>query len=137
MFPENIPLHYVYPELVLTAEDQDYKVGDANGDTTCKEIVCEILSDPKGIIDCSAELNSLMRYDINIKFNKLIDNVDFEEDKYVFEIGAKVGISSFHTMLPSTTSDNNPRIEETIVVVKMRLGPTVAWLSLSTSNLEI
>ena len=105
MFPENIPLHYVYPELVLTAEDQDYKVGDANGDTTCKEIVCEIVSDPKGIIDCSAELNSLMRYDINIKFNKLIDNVDFEEDKYVFEIGAKVFLLSTPSSLvpPPTT----------------------------------
>ena len=103
MFPENIPLHYVYQELALTAEDQDYKIGESNLDNTCKEIVCVILSDPKGIIDCSAELNSDLDgqvYDIYISFNKRIDNLDFEGEKYVFEIGAKVLI--FATPLPST-----------------------------------
>ena len=67
------------------------------GDTTCKEIVCEKVSDPMGIIDCTAELNpgkAGQVYDINIKFNKMIDNLDFEEDKYVFEIRAKVFIFS-------------------------------------------
>ena len=97
MFPENIPLHYVYPDLALTAEDEDYKVGDTNGDTTCREIVCEIVSDPMGIIDCATEPKSGepgQVYDINIRFNKMIDNLDFEEDKYVFEIRAKVLIFS-------------------------------------------
>ena len=67
------------------------------GDTTCKEIFCEKVSDPMGIIDCTAELNPGKPgqvYDINIKFNKMIDNLDFEEDKYVFEIRAKVCIFS-------------------------------------------
>ena len=55
------------------------------------------MSDPMGIIDCTAELNpgkAGQVYDINIKFNKMIDNLDFEEDKYVFEIRAKVFIFS-------------------------------------------
>ena len=63
------------------------------GDTTCKEILCEKVNDPKGIIDCRAELNPGQPgqvYDISIRFNKMIDNLDFEEDKYVFEIRAKV-----------------------------------------------
>ena len=105
MFPENIPLHYVYQELALTAEDQDYKIGESQLDNTCKEIVCVILKDPKGIIGCSAELNSDLAgqvYDIYISFNKRIDNMDFEGDKYVFEIGAKVFI--FATLMPSTSA---------------------------------
>ena len=69
-------------------------IGGSKFDTTCKEIVCEKVNDPKGIIDCSAELDTTGKpgqvYDIYIMFNKRIDNMDFEEDKYVFEISAKV-----------------------------------------------
>ena len=91
------------------------------GDTTCKEIVCEKVNDPKGIIDCTAELipgESDQVYDINIRFNQMIDNLDFEEDKYVFEIRAKVNLYfPRHEML---TNGNYFRILETIVVVRMR-----------------
>ena len=91
------------------------------GDTTCKEIVCEKVTDPKEIIDCTAELNPGKPgqvYDINIRFNKMIDNLDFEEDKYVFEIRAKVNL--YFPRQEMLTTDNHCRILETIVVVRMQ-----------------
>ena len=94
LFPENVPLHYVYPELSVRAEDGDYKYGETVGDTTCREVQCQVTEDSHQIIDCSAtpagqEAGNI--YDINISFNKRIDNIDFG-DSYTFKILAKVHV---------------------------------------------
>lgn len=94
MFPENVPLHYVYPDLKLTAQDQDYYKGSNSLDTTCTEITCQVVEDLQEIIQCSATPTTQEAgqvYDINISLNKRIDNIDFPGNSYTFKLRTEVG----------------------------------------------